>query len=47
MNILVGEDNDGSARVTTSHKLSFSPLALGVGSGTGWEVRAVATEGRC
>ena len=26
-----GEDNDGSARVTTSHKLSFSPgLALGV-----------------
>lgn len=41
MNILVSEDNDGSARVTTSHKLSFSPgLALGVG-GAGREVRAV------
>ena len=36
MNILVGEDNDGSARVKTSHKLSFSTLALGAG----WEVRA-------
>ena len=39
MNILVGEDNEGSARVTTSHKLSFSPgLALGVRrvGGQGW-----------
>ena len=36
MNILVVEDNDGSARVKTSHKLSFSTLALGAE----WEVRA-------
>ena len=40
MNILVGEDNDDSDRVKTSHKLSFSTLALGAVAE--WEVRAAA-----